>query len=79
MRHRSKLVMACMILGALSTASLVSAQTVEQQTLEAKYKKKLTKAFVKKVSWVQDLAEAQRMSKATGKPIFGYFTRSYSP
>lgn len=49
------------------------------QDFEDKYKKKLEKDFVKKIKWVQDYDEALKKSKETGKPIFGYFTRSYSP
>ncbi|MEM7167385.1 MAG: hypothetical protein AAF581_18125 [Planctomycetota bacterium] len=49
------------------------------QDLEEKYKAKLEKAFMSKISWEQSLEEAMKKSKETGKPIFGYFTRSYSP
>ena len=53
--------------------------TAQGQDLEESYKKKLEKEFMKKVTWVQSLEEAQKLSKETGKPIFGYFTRSYAP
>lgn len=49
------------------------------QSNEEKYKKKLEKPFVKKIEWIQSLEQAQKIAKETGKPIFGYFTRSYSP
>ena len=47
--------------------------------LEEKYQKKLEKEFMKKVPWETSLDEAMRKSRETGKPIFGYFTRSYAP
>ena len=60
-------------------ALLVSGGLCFSQDLEAKYKEKLEKEFVKKISWIQSLEEAQKVSAKTGKPIFGYFTRSYAP
>ena len=53
--------------------------TAAGQSLEEKYQGKLNKAFMKKVSWYTSLEEAQKKAKETGKPIFGYFTRSYAP
>ena len=50
-----------------------------QADLEEKYQKKLEKEFMKKVPWETSLDEAMRKSRETGKPIFGYFTRSYAP
>ncbi|MCA8962194.1 MAG: hypothetical protein KDC38_16830 [Planctomycetes bacterium] len=52
---------------------------VDAQDLEENYKKKLAKEFVKKVPWVDTLEKAQALSRKTGKPIFGYFSRSYAP
>lgn len=47
--------------------------------LQAKYEKKLQKDFVSKIAWTQDLSEAQKKAKESGKLVLGYFTRSYSP
>ena len=49
------------------------------QSLEEKYQKKLQLPFAKKIAWIHSLEEAQRMARESGKPIFAYFTRSYSP
>ena len=59
--------------------ALCATAVASAQELEAKYKKKLSKDFVKKIEWVHSLEEAKHIAKETGKPIFGYFTRSYSP
>ncbi len=65
------------LLGVL--ALILIGGNVSAQDLQELYKKKLEKDFVKKISWVQSLEEAQELSAKTGKPIFGYFTRSYAP
>ncbi len=58
---------------------LLFAGAVDAQSMEEKYKAKLEKKFMKSIEWVDSLEKAQAISKKTGKPIFGYFTRSYSP
>ena len=58
---------------------LLFSGAAQGQSLEEKYEKKLAKEFMKKIEWTLTLEEAQKKSKETGKPIFGYFTRSYSP
>jgi len=63
----------------LLAAMLFATTFVSAQDFESKYKEKLAKDFVKAVPWVQDYDEALAQAKKTGKPIFGYFTRSYSP
>jgi hypothetical protein len=50
-----------------------------QQSLEEKRDKKLASEFLKKASWITDYDKAREESKKSGKPIFGYFTRSFSP
>lgn len=66
-----------MILGFASV--LLLASPLLAQSNEEKYKEKLKKEFVSKIEWVHSLDEAMKISKETGKPIFGYFTRSYAP
>jgi hypothetical protein len=51
----------------------------DQQALQDKLDAKLKEAFVSKVPWVLDFAEAMKKAKAENKLIFVYFTRSYSP
>ena len=53
--------------------------TVSAQSLEEKRDKKLASEFLKKAAWITDYDKAREESKKTGKPIFGYFTRSFSP
>ena len=50
-----------------------------QGDLEAKLEKKLASPFLENADWVTDLGKAKARAKETGKVIFGYFTRSYSP
>ena len=39
---------------------------------------KLNESWVKKADWITDFDKARATAKASGKPIFAYFTRSYS-
>lgn len=49
------------------------------QSLEEKRDKKLASEFLKKAAWFTDYDKAREESKKSGKAIFGYFTRSFSP
>ena len=49
------------------------------QSLEEKRDKKLASEFLKKSAWTTDYDKALEEAKKTKKPIFGYFSRSYSP
>ena len=49
------------------------------QSLEEKRDKKLASEFLKKAAWITDYDKAREEAKKSSKPIFGYFTRSYSP
>ena len=55
------------------------AAAASAQSLEEKRNKKLASEFLKKAVWFTDYDKAREESKKTGKPIFGYFTRSFSP
>lgn len=72
-----RLLSAALGLAVLTGAAL--GQGGDQADLQAKYEKKLQKEFVSKIAWTQDLSEAQKKSKESGKLILGYFTRSYAP
>lgn len=39
---------------------------------------KLNESWVKKAAWITDFDKAREAAKDSGKPIFAYFTRSYS-
>ena len=60
---------------ALGLASAAAAQ----DGMEEKRDKKLKSEFLAKAAWSTDFAKAREESKKSGKPIFAYFTRSYSP
>lgn len=49
-----------------------------EESLEEKLEKTLREPFFKNAPWITDYDEALAQSKATGKPIFAYFTRSYA-
>ncbi len=49
-----------------------------QDDLVRKRDGKLASPFLKKAPWVTDYTTARAASKASGKLIFAYFTRSYA-
>jgi hypothetical protein len=63
---------------AVALLALVSAAQA-QETMEQKRDKKLQSPFLKKAPWITDYDAAMAEAKKSGKPIFAYFTRSYSP
>ena len=60
-------------------AGLALAMPASAQSMEAKLQKKLAGAWLKVAPWITDYDLARKTAKEQGKPIFGYFTRSYSP
>lgn len=65
----------------LAAAALVlsTASALQAQSLEEKRDAKLKSAFLSKAAWITDYDAALAEAKKSGKPIFAYFTRSYSP
>ncbi len=49
------------------------------QSMEEKRDQKLAKPWLKAANWITNYDEALEASRESGKPIFAYFTRSYSP
>jgi len=49
------------------------------QSLEENRAKKLESEYLKKAAWFTDYDKAREEAKKSGKPIFTYFTRSFSP
>ena len=49
------------------------------ETLEQKRDAKLAEPWLKKAAWFTDYDKALSEAKASGKPIFADFTRSYAP
>lgn len=60
-------------------AALLAGSLSAQGDLVAKRDKKLESPFLKAASWITDYDVARATAKESGKPIFAYFTRSYSP
>ena len=58
----------------LGAAGTVSAG----ESLEQKRDAKLADGWLKKAAWFTDYDKAMAESKASGKPVFAYFTRSYA-
>lgn len=56
-----------------------SAAYGQDDDLKIKLEKKLKSEFIQKAGWFTDYDKAREEAKKSGKPIFGYFTRSYSP
>ena len=65
------------ILAAVAIAAIGS--SAFGQSLEEKKTKKLASEFLKKAAWITDFDKAREEAKKSGKPMFGYFTRSYAP
>lgn len=69
--------LACLVGVAFWAAAMGSAQA--QESLEAKRDAKLASPWLKANGWLTDYTAAKDAAKKAGKPIFTYFTRSYSP
>lgn len=54
-------------------------QQQSQEELIAKRDAKLEQAWLDKADWILDYEEALAKAGESGKLVFGYFTRSYSP
>ena len=50
-----------------------------KEELQAKLEKKLAGEWLKNAEWITDYEAAKVQAKESGKLIFAYFTRSYSP
>lgn len=58
---------------------LSALQAQGQADLKQRKAKKLEAPFLQKERWFTDFEDAKAESARTGKPIFGYFSRSYAP
>ncbi len=64
----------------LTAIALLAASSVARaQSLEASLEDKLKQPFLAKAAWLTDYDKAREEAKKTGKPIFTYFTRSFTP
>ena len=62
---------------ALLAAAPLSAQS--QEELVQRRDDKLAEEWLTKGPWITRYEDALEQAKASGKPIFAYFSRSYSP
>lgn len=69
------------ICGFFAIPGIVAAQETSPTPIELKSRleKELSAAWIKNADWVMDFDAAKAKSKASGKLIFAYFTRSYAP
>ncbi len=77
MRLSNKTAVCVVLAGLLLVVQLGTAQA--QQSMEQKKEAKLAEAWVKKANWITDYDKARAKAKESGKLIFAYFSRSYSP
>jgi hypothetical protein len=68
-----------LVLLALALFSAPLAAQSDTAALQRKLDDKLKKEFVGKIEWARTLKEAKERAAREGKPILGYFTRSFAP
>ena len=54
-------------------------RSADRETLRRYYDEKLKKDFATKIVWESSLEKAKERAAREGKPILGYFTRSFAP
>ena len=77
MKSRLEVIALSVLLGALVSSPVVA--QVDQADMKARYESKLKKSFFKQATWFTDYDKARARAKESGRLIFTYFTRSYSP
>lgn len=63
----------------LATPATAQRQGPSTDELKQRYQEKVSKDWLKNADWSLDLEDSLARAKKTGKPVFAYFTRSYSP
>ena len=63
----------------LTAAGLGARKPPTQDELKQRFDEKSAGAWLKNANWITDYDKARELAKASGKQIFAYFTRSYSP
>lgn len=58
--------------------AMTGAVRAAEADLAAKREAKLAEGWVSSGGWITDYEKALEASKASGKPVFAYFTRSYA-
>ena len=62
----------------LPSLSVLADEPAAPTPLEQRRDAKLAEPWLKQCAWFTDYDKARTEAKATGKPIFAYFTRSYA-
>ena len=63
----------------LTGSSLAAQRSYDQDKMKANFAAMQTHSWFTGGSWITDLETAKAKAKASGKPIFAYFTRTYAP
>ena len=71
--------MSGLLLGTALLAAPGFAQDTETDALQQKLDAKLQEEWLQAADWTTDYDAARAAAKESGKVIFAYFTRSYSP
>lgn len=78
-----KKVIHALALGVLGTGLALPVMGLPQKPdtaeLQKRYEEKLAKDWLKNAEWSLDLEDSLARAQKAGKPVFAYFTRSYSP
>ena len=81
-RRRNVCLLCALTLLVLAVPAVIDAQSKKpkqtKKQLESLYAKKLGLEFMNKVAWERSLKKAKERSYEANKPIYAYFTRSYS-
>jgi len=65
--------------GLLALGMATAAQAQDKSDLQAKYEAKVAESWFTDNGFTDDYDTARELAAESGKPIFTYFTRSYSP
>ena len=71
--------LALLSLAGLLSPGLIAQQQLDQEKMKANYAEMQTHSWFTGGGWITDFAAAKAKAAETGKPIFAYFTRTYSP
>mgnify|MGYP001568017272 CR=1 FL=1 len=69
--------LACLVVAGVS-AFAEGERSKMPKANEEKRDAKLAEGWLKKAPWILDYDKAREEAKASGKPLFAYFTRSYA-
>ena len=64
---------------ALMAPEVTAQRTFDQDKMKANYAAMQEHQWFTGGAWITDFAVAKAQAEKTGKPIFAYFTRTYSP